>query len=250
MSKERNIRETLDMDNRNYFGRNDDCRCNENQNINPSRYLTVASGEVLPQSFERNERNERNENNRNTCCCKRSLRRSLDILLNPLIRSLIDLSSFTLVGKNFKTKDGETTLKTVSNCSDGLVTYSDCNPLFNSTTICDLVLVSFSLQPDDGNNCFQGFNRDRFIRAITRCIPPINPRSLCCVEDGSCCCNSSKALFLADSIGPVNLKISSSAFTEPLIGYTVITVTNNIAWLINDDNRVIIVCLDNIEQFG
>ncbi|MDU1036829.1 MAG: hypothetical protein E7A30_11785, partial [Staphylococcus sp.] len=111
-------------------------------------------------------------------------------------------------------------------------------------------LVAFSLQPDDGNNCFQGFNRDRFIRAITRCIPPINPRSLCCVEDGSCCCNSSKALFLADSIGPVNLKISSSAFEEPLIGFTVITVTNNIAWLINDDNRVIIVCLDKIEQFG
>ena len=75
MSKERNIRETLDMDNRNYSSRNDECRCNENQNINPSRYLTVANGEVLPQSFERNERNERNENNRNTCCCKRSLKK-------------------------------------------------------------------------------------------------------------------------------------------------------------------------------
>lgn len=244
MSKERNIRETLEMDNRNYLGRNEDCRCNENQNNNSSRYLTVANEEVLPQTFERNECN------RNTCCCKRALRRSLDILLNPLIRSLIDLSSFTLVGNNFNTEDGATTLKTVSNCSDGLVTYSDSNPLFNSTTICDLVLVAFSLQPDDGNNCFQGFNRDRFIRAITRCIPPINPRSLCCVEDGSCCCNSSKALFLADSIGPVNLKISSSSFEEPLIGFTVITVTNNIAWLINDDNRVIIVCLDKIEQFG
>ena len=177
MSKERNIRETLEMDNRNYLGRNEDCRCNENQNNNSSRYLTVANEEVLPQTFERNECN------RNTCCCKRALRRSLDILLNPLIRSLIDLSSFTLVGNNFNTEDGATTLKTVSNCSDGLVTYSDSNPLFNSTTICDLVLVAFSLQPDDGNNCFQGFNRDRFIRAITRCIPPINPRSLCCVED-------------------------------------------------------------------
>ena len=46
MSKERNIRETLEMDNRNYLGRNEDCRCNENQNNNSSRYLTVANEEV------------------------------------------------------------------------------------------------------------------------------------------------------------------------------------------------------------
>lgn len=249
MSKERNIRETLEMDNKNYLSRNCDCRCNDNQTDNSSRYLSV-SNEVLPKYFERDNKNEKNERNRNTCCCKRALKESLDILLNPLMRNLIDLSSFTLIGKNFMTDDGATTIKTVSSCSDGLITYSDSNPIFNSTTICDLVLVAFSLIPYDENNCFQGFNRDRFIHAITRCIPPINPRSLCCVEDGSCCCNSSKALFLADSIGPVNLKISSSAFTTPLTGFTVITVTNNIAWLINDDNRVIIVCLDNIEQLG
>lgn len=244
MNKERNIRETLNRDNRDYYSRNDNNRLLDTTDGNAGA-LTVSNEPVISQCCDRNE------NIDNSCRCKNSLKRSLDILLNPFIKSLINLTSFTLIGRNFITTNGGTTLKTVSNCNDGLITYSDPNnPAFNSTTVCDLVLIAFSLLEDDTTGFCPGEIRERFINCITRCIPPINPRSLCRDGDNLQCCNKSKALFLSESIGPVNLKISSSAYPTPLYNFTVITVNNNIAWLINDDNRVIIVCLDDIEQFG
>lgn len=184
------------------------------------------------------------------CCCKRGLKNSLDILLNPVIKNLVNLFSFTLVGEDFSTLDGATTLKTVSNCPDELITYSDPSDTeFTSTTLCDLVVVAFCLLPDPTANP-EITNRTRFIACIRRMLPSVNPKSLCCKENAECCCNISKALFLANAVGPVNIKVKSSAFTSPFIGYTVITVTDNIAWLINNSNRVIIVCLSDIQQLG
>ena len=186
----------------------------------------------------------------NSCCCKKHIRRAIELLLDPSIRNIINLTSFTLIGQGFNTTNGATTLKSVSSCSDGLVTYTDANPIFTATTLCDIGAITFSLIEDDTEIDCDITNRERFIRYIQRNVKTVDPKQFCCGPEDDCCCNASKAQFLASSIGPINIRVNSSTFSTPLVGFTVIAVTKNIAWLINSSNRVLIVCLDQIVQLG
>ena len=180
----------------------------------------------------------------NTCSCKKELKQSLDLLIKPSIKKLIDFDKFILIGDHFITGN----LKTISNCTD-LITYANLIdltkpkiPIYTSSTTCDLIGVLFSLKP-----C-QGYE---FIKSINKVVHSIDPNSICNAEDDEHSCNISKALFLIDSVGPVNIKVSSSAIDETsFLQFNVIAVTNNIAWLINDNDEVLIICLNSIEQLG
>ena len=229
MNKEKNIRERLEMA-KDYSRRN--CQYIYNKN-NYSGYNSIS-----------------NEPVKNTCSCKKDFTTSLKLILNPILKNMIDLTSFTLIGKNFTTFKDQTVLKSIDNCNNGLIKYEDPGePIgsnFTLTTVCDLCAVSFYLTQD----MMTAYNKVKFMNAIKRTIPSIDPKSICCDKNNESSCNAVKASFLLNAIGPINISVSSSAYKIPFKGYTVITVTNNIAWLINDDYKVLIICLDNLERLG
>lgn len=184
------------------------------------------------------------------CCCKKSMKYSLDLLLNQKIKPLIDLGTFTLIGQNFATKLCDTQLKTIPACSDGLITYNDGSD-YTSTTISDLIAFSFELNCDD---VYDTETNAQAIQRLVRCfLPPVNPRCLCCSEDSGCCNNVAKSLILSDALGDININLNTSVEKEclpVLCDLNVITVSNNIAWFISNNKTIIVACLNNIVQMG
>ena len=186
------------------------------------------------------------------CCCKDALKKSINLLLNPCLKNLINLSTFTLIGQNFATTEGATTIKSIINCTDGIINFTDETGVLSFTTFCDLIAISFNLAdvPIAGADTEEEL-RALFSIVVQKLLPKFNPDKYCCIPDEECCCNLSKAKFLANSISPVNIQLNTSALeVNPIINLTVITVTENIAWFINDDNTVVIACLDNIVALG
>lgn len=186
------------------------------------------------------------------CCCKRALNRSIDLLLNPCLKNLINLTSFTLIGRNFVTDEGATTIKSITNCTDSIINFSDATGTLSFTTFCDLIGISFNLAdvPIASADTEEEL-RALFSIIVQKFLPKLDAEKYCCVPEDECCCNLSKAKFLSNSISPVNVQLDTSALsTNPIINLTVITVTENIAWFIDDDDTVLIVCLDNITALG
>lgn len=190
--------------------------------------------------------------NRDRCCCKKAIKKSLDILLNPCIRTLIDLTSFTLIGQNFTTDPGNTTIKSISNCGDSLITFSDPTGNLSITTLCDLVAIRFNLVPVASTPAnSEDELMTMFTIMVQKFLPKINTKKFCCTHEDECCCNKTKASFLANSIGTVNVQINTSALeANPLLELSLITVTDEIAWFFDNNNNVIIICLDDIVALG
>ena len=201
------------------------------------------------QCFNNTDRSSSQNSNR--CCCKEGLRRSLNIIMNPFIRSLIDLTSFRLIGQNAATSS-DTTIKSVTNCNETTITFSDPETTaVNNTTICDLVAIQFDLGDTDiGDIDTLPELIAFFTRIIQRILPKMNTDRFCCKEETSCRCNQSKASFFANSVGPVNIVLNTSAICSLLEDLTVITVNNNVVWFIDDSGTVTIACLTDIVAFG
>ena len=171
--------------------------------------------------------------------------------MNPFIRSLIDLTSFRLIGQNAATSS-DTTIKSVTNCNETTITFSDPETTaVNNTTICDLVAIQFDLGDTDiGDIDTLPELIAFFTRIIQRILPKMNTDRFCCKEETSCRCNQSKASFFANSVGPVNIVLNTSAICSHLEDLTVITVNNNVVWFIDDSGTVTIACLTDIVAFG
>lgn len=203
-------------------------------------------------STGRDRDRDNTRNTTNQCCCKEGLRRSLDILTQPFIRTLIDLTSFRLIGESTATSPG-TTIKSVTNCNQSTITFSDpATAAVTMTTICDLVALQFDLAATPiGDIDTLPELIAFFSRIIQRILPEIDTDRFCCKEEENCCCNQSKAAFFANSVGPVNIVLNTTSGVGPLLtDLTVITVTDNVAWFIDSTGTVFIVCLTDIVAFG
>lgn len=205
----------------------------------------------------RSSRSNNNSNRNPSRCCKNALRESLDLLLSPFFKNIIDLTSFTLIGENFATRENDTTIKSISTCGDNNINFQDDSD-FTITTICDLIAIKFRLLPVRGtrsgssssDDCDEELN-NLITRIVQRNIPKIDSRENCCVEERGCTCNRAKASFLANSIGPVNIRLDTSVRNlDEFLNVRVITVTNNIAWFFTEDNSILIVCLNSIVSLG
>lgn len=237
----------------NGFNRINEDQCRQtNDNNSCNNFFSNMRDDCCSDDFTSNRCNSRPSNNNNGCCCKRAMKRSLDILLNPSVRNLIDLTSFTLIGQNFTTDTGATTIKSISSCGDSLITFSDATGNLSITTLCDLAAISFSLVPFTSTPA----NSEEELMAmftvlIRKFLPKVNPKKFCCTPEDECCCNHSKASFLANSIGTVNVQVNSSTLDpNPVLNSSLITVTDEIAWFFDENNNVLIVCLDDIVALG
>ena len=244
----------FDQDNDNLF---DDHRCQpfccDNFPINRCQPCFSNHIDNDNRDNDNRDRDNRDRDNRDEdCCCKQALKRSLNLLLDPCFKNLIDLTSFTLIGENFATAEGATTIKSVSKCQDSVITFSDVDCDLTMTTLCDLVAIEFNLVPFTNTNANSMEELiTLFSLAVRRFIPPVNTKKFCCAPEEECCCNQSKASFLANSIGPVNILIDTNALSvNQLKELTVITVTKDIAWFVDPAFNIFIVCLDNIVALG
>ena len=183
------------------------------------------------------------------CCCKDALRKSLQLLSNPLLSTFITPGSFRLIGDNFNTGVG--TLTSFSSCGDSTLTHtSSATPsVLTRTTFCDLIAINFTLvaaaTPD--------LALDALVQLLTRSVERINPRYYCCVDQEECCCNLGKGAILTTSMSPVTVGLNTSALSPNRIpNLTVLTVSKDIAWLIDTTvaagtpRPVYIVCLNNV----
>lgn len=189
--------------------------------------------------------------NGSSCCCRNSLRESIELLTNDVIRNFIDLDSFTLIGENWASTVGQTTIRSFSECNDQTIIFSDSSG-FTRTTVCDLIGLSFNLINPCSTELCETRLTDRFSSLIQRAIPRIDGRKNCCAVEASCCCNKSKASFLANSISPVNILVNTnSLMSNALCNLSVITVSDNLAWFIDLNNRTVyIFCLNEIVAMG
>lgn len=231
----------------------DNCKCKEadcydlsyfiNQNPNKPEHKERKEYDCINEQSKPNPKKKEDD-----CCCKNSLRKAFKILLDPCIKSLIDLTSFTLIGENFTTTEDATTIKSVSICKNDAITYSDSTTL-TLTTLCDLVAFSFYL-----NSASVACVKDdcevanEFIRAINRLAGKKKPDDFYCKEEKGCCCNNTKAAYLAKAISPVSIIINSSALSPNLVeNLQVIAIIDEVVWLFDATNRkVYVVCLNNI----
>ena len=92
-------------------------------------------------------------------------------------------------------------------------------------------------------NCLNALNGDTVSIEIIVPKDKANDKK----EEG-CCCNNSKASYLANSVSPVSIFINSSALTtNPVSNLQVISVTDSIAWFFDTETRrVYVICLNNI----
>lgn len=231
----------------------DNCKCKEADCYDLSYFINQPPNK--PDHKEKKEYDCINEQSKpnpkkkeDDCCCKNSLRKAFKILLDPCLKSLIDLTSFTLIGQNFVTTEDSTTIKSVSVCKNDAITYSDDTNL-TLTTLCDLVGFNFTLNSAPVGCLTTDSEIDNsFIKAISRLSGKKNPDDFCCKEEKGCCCNNTKATYLAKSISPVTIFINSSALsTNPVDNLQVIAIIDEVVWLFDTDNRkVYVVCLNNI----
>ena len=235
----------------------DNCKCKKddcydlsyfiNQNSNKPDYKEKEEYDCMSvQSISYPEKKE------DDCCCKNSLKKAFKILLDPCIKSLIDLTSFTLIGQNFATDENATTIKSVSVCKNDAITYSDSTVL-TQTTLCDLVAFNFRLKSAPVGCLKTNSEIDNaFIKAIGRLGNKKKTDDFCCKEEKGCCCNNSKAAYLAKSISPVSIVINSSALgSNQINNIQVIAIIDDVVWFFDASNRILyVVCLNNIVAFN
>lgn len=251
MKKKYDIFDTMDLNDYECCN-NNNCPCDNNNDYDLANFINQNSNNMNIREKVNCNCQKPNKpickSNQNSCCCKDALKRSFKLLLDPYIKSLIDLTTFTLIAPNYVTTENATTIKSVSTCDNDSIFYNDDTDL-TLTTLCDLVGFNFTLNTAPVG-CLTNNSEinNAFIKAISKAIPTINTEHLCCKKEEGCCCNNSKASYLANSVSPVSIFINSSALTtNPVSNLQVISVTDSIAWFFDTETRrVYVICLNNI----
>ncbi|MGL4772500.1 MAG: hypothetical protein ACRC2K_02950 [Clostridium sp.] len=172
-------------------------------------------------------------------CCKHALQEAMKLLFKSPFNSYIDPTKFTLFTPAFSTAALATQIKNITSCNGDGITFSD-GTAYTYTTFCDLSGFNVQLLTP-------AVNVPLFLQAIQSVICAYDPHKDCCYND-SCCCNSSKAAYLAGSLSTVNIKADGFG---ALTALTVAAVTDDLAIFVDKTTGVVsFVCLNALKFIG
>lgn len=195
-----------------------------------------------------NRSNDKKEDKDNKdCCCKKDLEKLFWFLFNPCVKDLINENSI-LLGSTFFWFDNITKVQKSCTCK-GLLDFSGTIHLTNpnssanppapgsvfasnfTTSFCDLIAISFQLNPLTGNNqccTCKPLNADTCFRRELLKLLGCCDRDCCHVKDEECCCNKAKSACLCDTIGRINIIMNRTVPDQRVPNVTVIAVTDNL----------------------